>query len=211
MSTGTLMQKLFVLSLAAAISLAAEPANPKPPATGAKVPDFSARDTTGRRHSLNDYRGKKAIVVVFIGTECPISNLYLVTLAEMHKKYAEKGVQILAINSNDEDTFAEVVAHAKERPMPYPVLKDEDHSVADTIGGRRTPEAFLLDARGVIRYRGRIDDQYGYTYRRATPSKTELKDALEEVLADKPVSLAESKVEGCLIYRAKKGTNQPSK
>jgi peroxiredoxin len=205
------MKKCFLLLPSAVLSLAAEPAAPVPPAPGAKVTDFSAKDVNGRRQSLSDYRSNKATVVVIIGTECPVSNLYVVTLSEMYRKYSEKGVQFLAINSNDHDTFAEVVAHAKERKLPFPVLKDEDQSAADALGALRTPEAFLLDPDRVIRYHGRIDDQYGVSYRRASPSKTELKDAIEELLAGKPVTVSESKLQGCYIGRTKKAANRPPK
>ncbi len=181
-----------------------------PPSIGAKVPDFAAKDVQGRQHTLGQYRSKKAVVVVMVGTECPLANLYLVTLAEMDRKYGAKGVQIIAVNSNDQDTFDEVVAHAKERPVPFPVLKDEGHAAADALGARRTPEAFLLDPDRVIRYRGRIDDQYGYTYRRASPTKTELQDAIDAILAGKPVPTPETKVEGCIIGRSRKSANRPS-
>src|SRR5262249_10841425 len=157
--------KLLLLPLAAALSLAAEPASPAPPEPGAKVVNFAAKAVDGKVRSLSDYRGKKAVVVVIVGTECPISNLYVVTLAEMHQKYSDRGVQLLAVTSNDQAPSDESPAHAKERTLPFPVLKDEDHSVVDALGGSRTPEAFLLDADGVIRYTGRIDDQYGYRHR----------------------------------------------
>jgi peroxiredoxin len=208
------MRKLMLLPLAVALvtflvtvrGLSAEPAAPAPPEPGAKVRNFTAKDVDGKPQSLNDYRSKKAIVIVIVGTECPISNLYVVTLAEMHRVYSGKGVQFLAVNSNDHDTFEEVAAHAKERKLPFPVLKDEDHSVVDALGARRTPEAFLLDGDLVIRYVGRIDDQYGYRYRRASPSQTELKNAIDEVLAGKPVTVTTSKVEGCNVDRSKKET-----
>jgi peroxiredoxin len=203
--------RMLLLACLAPLVWPAEPAAPVPPQIGAKVTDFALKDTTGRRHALSAYRGKKAVLIVFVGTECPISNLYLSTLAEMHKKYAEKGVQVLAINANDQDTPEAVVAHAKEHHVPFPVLKDPEQQAADALGARRTPEAFLLDSGSVIRYHGRVDDQYGYTYRRAAPSKTELKDALEELLAGKPVTTPESTVQGCVIGRAKKGTDSPSK
>jgi peroxiredoxin len=202
------MRKLLLLPLAAALSLAAEPASPLPPEPGAKVVNFAAKAVDGKVRSLSDYRGKKAVVVVIVGTECPISNLYVVTLVEMHQKYSDKGVQFLAVNSNDHDTFDEVAAHARERKLPFPVLKDEDHSVVDALGASRTPEAFLLDAGGVIRYTGRIDDQYGYRYRRATPSQTELKDAIDAVLAGKPVAVSKTKLEGCNVDRRKKSAGR---
>jgi peroxiredoxin len=199
--------KKTIAALFAAITfaLATSASDPIPPAIGAKVSNFTAKGLDGRSLSLSDFASKKAVVVVVVGTECPVSNLHIVTLAEMHNKYADKGVQFLAINSNDHDTFDEVVAHAKERKIPFPVLKDDDHSAVDALGAKRTPEAFLLDSSGIIRYHGRVDDQYGIRYRRATPTRTELKDAIEELLAGKPISVAESDAsQGCLIGRSKK-------
>jgi peroxiredoxin len=200
----------ILLLLAGGLGRSPEQNSVIPPAIGAKVSDFTLQDTKGRQCSLHDYKNKKAVVLVFVGTECPIANLYIPTLVEMHAKYAEKGVQFLAINSNDQDTYAEVVAHTRERKIPFPVLKDADHRAADALRAQRTPEAFLLDAGAIIRYRGRIDDQYGYTYRRGSPTRTELKDAIEELLAGKPISKPETEVRGCVIGRGKKeGTNNP--
>jgi peroxiredoxin len=183
---------------------AADPRPLVPPAIGARVADVTLQDVSGKRCALAEFKDKKAVVVVFVGTECPIANLYFPTLAEMQKQYAKRGVQFLAINSNDQDSFAEVVEHAKERKLPFPVLKDADQKAADAFGARRTPEVFLLDGNRTIRYRGRIDDQYGYTYRRGTPTRTELKDALEELLAGKAITVPESECLGCLIGRTRK-------
>jgi hypothetical protein len=83
------------------------------------------------------------------------------------------------------------------------VLKDLDHKAADALGARRTPEAIVVDAGHVIRYRGRIDDQYGYKYRRPAPNRTELKDALEDLLAGKQIATHECEVQGCVIGRNK--------
>jgi peroxiredoxin len=199
------MQLILLLSVAAGLSPG--DTTPVPPAIGSLVADFTLTDVDGRRHSLSDYKNKKAIIIVFVGTECPIANLYYPTLKELHKRYAEKGVRVLAINSNDQDSFADVGAHARQRALPFPVLKDPEHKAADALGARRTPEAFLLDGGSVIRYHGRIDDQYGYTYRRAAPSKTELKDAIEEILAGKPVTTPQTDVQGCVIGRKKTADN----
>src|SRR5438128_2626731 len=89
---------LLVLGSAAAQSPDAAPL--VPPAIGARVADFTLPGVDGERHSLGSYKDKKAVVIVFVGTECPLANLYLPTLAEMQKKYADKGVQFLTINSN---------------------------------------------------------------------------------------------------------------
>jgi peroxiredoxin len=174
-----------------------------PPAIGAKVADVAMKDVSGHSRTLGEYKGKKAIVVIFVGTQCPIANLYFPTLAEMQKRYADKGVQFLAINSNEQDSFEDVVAHARERKLPFPVLKDAGQRTADALGARRTPEAFLLDGNRTIRYRGRIDDQYGYLYRRETPARTELKDAIDELLTGKPIAVPETECRGCLIGRSK--------
>jgi peroxiredoxin/mono/diheme cytochrome c family protein len=175
---------------------------PRPPGPGAAVPSFTLPDVHRRRRSPEHFKGKKAFVVVFLGTECPLANLYLPTLAGLHREYAGKGVQFLAVNSNSQDSFLAVSAHAQERSVPFPVLKDFDHRVADAFGATRTPEAFLLDARRVIRYHGRIDDQYGIGFRRARPAVRHLKDALDELLAGKAVTTAQTEPSGCLIGRA---------
>src|SRR5262249_48797866 len=155
-----------------------------------------------RPRALDDYKDKKALVVVFVDTECPLANLYVPTLIELHTVYAAKGVQFLAINSNLQDSFVKMSAHAQERDLPFPVLKDFDHQVADSFGAKRTPEAFLLDDGRVIRYHGRIDDQYRLTSRRDKPTRRDLQEALDELLAGKPITTPRTETEGCLIERA---------
>src|SRR5262245_41746586 len=174
---------------------------PAPPAPGAVVRDFTLKDIHRRPRSLTGFKARKAFVLVFIGTECPLANLYVPTLVQLHKEYSDKGVQFLAVNSNLQDSFARVSAHAQERDIPFPVLKDFDHRAADALGAKRTPEAFVLDADRVLRYRGRIDDQYGIGYQRAEPKHRDLKEALDELLAGKPVSTPTTEVSGCIIAR----------
>jgi peroxiredoxin len=177
---------------------------PVPPALGATVATFTLQDIHRRPRALDGFKDKIAYVVVFVGTECPLANLYFPTLIDLHKEYAAQGVQFLAINSNVQDTFLQVSAHAQERDVPFPVLKDFDHQVADAFGARRTPEAFLLDAQRVIRYHGRIDDQYGLNYQREKPTRHDLKEAIDELLAGKPIATPRTEAAGCVIARAKK-------
>jgi peroxiredoxin len=202
-----IMRLILLLSFVCVSGLFLEDNAPAPPAIGSTVSDFTFKDINGRHQSLSGYKNKKATIVIFVGTECPIANLYYPTLKAMYEKYAEKGVGFLAINSNDQDSSARVAGHARERELPFPVLKDIDHQAADALGASRTPEAFLLDSAKVIRYRGRIDDQYGYSYRRAAPTRTELKDAIEELLAGKPITTSQSEVQGCVIGRGKRPNN----
>jgi peroxiredoxin/mono/diheme cytochrome c family protein len=174
-----------------------------PPAPGARVANFTLKDIHRRPRSLDRFKDQKAFVLVFVGTECPLANLYVPTLVALHKEYAGKGVQFLAINSNAQDTFVRVAAHAVEREVPFPVLKDFDHQVADALGAQRTPEAFLLDAEHVIRYQGRIDDQYGVGYQRDRPTRQDLKEAIDELLAGKPITTPTTPVAGCVIARVR--------
>jgi peroxiredoxin len=173
------------------------------PNPGAAVADFSLKDIHRRPRSLAGFKEQKAYVIVFTGCECPLANLYLPTLIELHERYDGKGVQFLLINSNSQDSFLQVSAAAQDRGVPFPVLKDFDHRAADAFGARRTPEAFLLDARRVIRYHGRIDDQYGLNFRREKPARHDLREAIDELLAGKPVSVPQTEVPGCIIGRAK--------
>jgi peroxiredoxin len=171
------------------------------PAPDAALPNLTLPDIHRRPRALDGFKGAKALVVVFVGTECPVANLYVPTLIDLHKEYAPKGVQLLAINANSQDAFTLVSAHAQERGVPFPVLKDFDHAAADAFGATRTPEAFLLDAQRVIRYRGRIDDQYGVGVRRKAATRRDLKEAIDEFLAGKPVTTPTTQVAGCQIGR----------
>jgi peroxiredoxin len=169
-----------------------------------KIADFTLKDSAGKPIALADFKDKKAIVVVFIGTECPVNNAYMRPLAQLAKEYADKGVQFLAINANRQDTADRIAKHAKEHAIPFPVLKDEGNVVADRFGAQRTPEAFVVDDQRVIRYQGRIDDQYGVGYQRPKPTRRDLAEALDELLAGRPVSKATTTVAGCFIARTAK-------
>jgi peroxiredoxin len=169
--------------------------------TPRSVPQFTLKDTTGKQWSLKDQKAKKAIVVVFIGTECPINNAYMPRLAELHKEYAPRGVAFVAINANSTDTPARAATHAKDHGIPFPVLKDTANVLADPFGARRTPEAFVLDGSGRILYQGRIDDQIGIGFQRPAPTRRDLAEALNEVLAGKPVSQPATQAPGCAIAR----------
>jgi peroxiredoxin/mono/diheme cytochrome c family protein len=180
-------------------------ADEAPLAVGKRVANFTLTDPRDQsRVSLADFKDKKATVVVFVGTECPINNLFLPRLAELHRQYGPLGVQFLAVNSNVQDTAPHVAEHAKKHNIPFPVLKDEGHVVADQFGAQRTPETFVLDAEGKVCYRGRIDDQFGFGYKRPQPTRRDLAEAIEQVLAGKSVVQATTPVAGCVIARAAK-------
>jgi peroxiredoxin len=185
------------------IALAACAASAEQPA-GGQIHDFTLPDSTGKQVSLSDFKDRRAVAVVFIGTECPLVNLYVQRLKELHEEFAKESVGFIAINSNAQDTAEAVAAHAKKHKLPFPVVKDTAQNVADAFKAERTPEAFVLDSARRIVYRGRIDDQYGIGFQRPEATRRDLAEALKEVLAGKPVSVAKTEAPGCLIGREKK-------
>jgi peroxiredoxin/mono/diheme cytochrome c family protein len=196
----TLMPLLGTLLLS---GHAVRSADPSPASATAKSYAFTLSDPRdGSRVSLADLKDRKAVVVLFLGTECPVNNAYLPRLAELHKEYAARGVQFLGVNANRQDTAERVAEHARKYAVPFPVLKDEGNAVADQFGARRTPEAFVIDAAGQVRYQGRIDDQFAVGVRRAAPTRRDLAEALDALLAGRPVEQPTTPVAGCLISRA---------
>ncbi len=178
------------------------------PAGDTKIANFMARDYRGKETSLADLSGSKLVVVTFLGTECPLAKLYAPRLVELQKEYADKGVAFLAVDSNRQDSMAEIAHYARESQVEFPVLKDAGNVIADQFGAQRTPEVFVLDKDRVVRYRGRVDDQYGFmgkgvAYQRTEPSRRDLAEALDELLAGKEVSHALTAVQGCKIGRVK--------
>jgi peroxiredoxin/mono/diheme cytochrome c family protein len=194
---------LFLVFAAPSLGTAADRPVGKSAAQGPAIA-FSLKDTAGRQVALADFQDKKAVVVVFAGTECPVNNYYMVRLKQLHAQYAGKGVQFLAVNSNPQDSVEKIAEHARQYGLLFPVLKDVDQEVADLLQAERTPEAVVLDGRRAVCYRGRIDDQCGVGYRKPQPSRRDLVEAIEEVLAGKPVSVARTQAAGCLIARSKK-------
>ncbi len=172
-----------------------------------KVADFRLQDPRDRGSvSLAALKEKnKAIVVVFLGVECPISNQFLPILSALHKEYENKGVSFIGINANAQDSLERVATHARQHAVPFPVVKDVANKIADQFGARRTPEAFVLDSSGTIRYQGRIDDQFGIGYARpGKPTRSDLAIVLDEMLAGKPVAVPRTKAAGCRIGRVAK-------
>ncbi len=191
---------LLTLALLLGTARAAEPAGAI--AVGDKVPNSnSLRDLRGTRRPLHDFKGHKALVLVFVGADCPISNLYLPGLLALEKKYRAKQVQFLAVYANERENLDQVAAHAYDRDVPFPVLKDFGQKLADALGVSRVPSAAVLDGEFVLRYRGRIDDQYGTGSRRDKATRDDLARAVEEVLAGQKVRVPETEADGCLLDR----------
>lgn len=166
-------------------------------AAGEKVPNFTLPDTGGRKHTLHDLKDAKAVVLLFIGKDCPLVNRYVPRMNDLHRDYAPKGVVFFGVNSNVMETPESIAEHAKESGFPFPVLLDRAQQVADSVGVEQTPTAVVVDASWERRYRGRIDDHASEDLVRAR----HLRDALDAVLAGRDVATAETTVVGCLLQR----------
>jgi len=163
----------------------------------------------GQPWSVNrDCREAKAVVVLFLGTQCPVNNLYLPILSDLQKKFDPQGVLFVGINSNPRDDRAAVVRHAKEFGLPFVVLKDEGAKVADRFAAARTPEAFVLDGTRTVRYRGRIDDRYDKGIQRPQATRHDLADAIDAVLAGRQVAHPVTEAAGCPIARPPQSIRQ---
>ncbi|MCO8124575.1 redoxin domain-containing protein [Stieleria sp. TO1_6] len=170
---------------------------------GERVESFTLDNCYGKPISLDDFSSAKAVVIVFLGTECPLAKLYGPRLTEIQKRYADRGVQIIGVNSNKQDSLTELGAYVRRHEIGFPMLKDPGNQVADAIGAERTPEVFLLDRQRVVRYHGRIDDQYGVGYSKERDAKPELTLAIDALLAGSPIEIAETEPVGCHIGRVK--------
>jgi peroxiredoxin len=165
---------------------------------GDQAPHFELPDTGGKKHSLAD--GAAATVVVFTCNHCPYALAWHDRIASVARDYADRGVRVLAINSNDaerypRDSYEAMVERVSKEDWPMPYLHDQSQEVAHAYGAKTTPDVFLLDEQGRLRYRGAPDEDYD------DPSKDAawLRVALDAVLSDRPPEPAETDPVGCSI------------
>ena len=166
---------------------------------GSHVTNFSLQDVEGKKVSFDDLKGS-VTVVTFISTICPISNAYDDRMNAIYKDYSAKGVKFIFVNANSNESPKEVQSHAKDVGFMFPVYKDVGNAAADQFGASVTPESFVIDNSGIVRYHGQIDDS-----RNAARVKVQgLRQALDAVLAGRAVDIKETKAFGCTIKRVRK-------
>ena len=134
---------------------------------------------------------------MFIATQCPVSNAYNDRMVKLYDEYAAKNVVFLGINSNKQEDVKEIKDHAEEHKFQFPVLKDPQNKIADKYQAQVTPEIFVVNSKHELLYHGRIDD----SRREDEIDSHDLKDALDAILAGKPVENTETKAFGCSIKR----------
>ena len=181
---------LFFL-LSAAIAFAAQ-----------SVPEFSFTDTAGHIHTRAEWAGKHAVVLLFLTTDCPLSNNYVPELNRMSSTYASRGVAFYAIQGDATVPIEDVRKHVKDFAYTFPYLLDPNETLAAFTGAATTPEAAVLSPTGQLLYLGRIDNRLeDFGKQRVQITEFDLRDALDAILAGKPVPRARTKALGCSITR----------
>jgi peroxiredoxin len=185
-----------------------------PPAVevGDQAPGFEGLlGVDGRRYGLSVFADKPVVVLIFASNRCPTVKAYEGRLQALQEDYAALGVQIVAINSNDphlypEESYERMVEFARESGYAFPYLRDNDQRTAAAYGVTRTFHLFVLDASRTLRYQGRFDD----SRLPARVTSHDLRNALDDVLADRPVRLAVTRPFGCSLDYVSPAPAQPS-
>jgi peroxiredoxin len=199
--------RLPALLLAAALAPARLPAAEPEPSVeklNTRVANFTLADAAGKPFALHDLKGNKAVVVVFLSFECPVSNGYARTLADLSAAYADKGVAFVGIDGSDDLDAAALAKKAEEFKIPFPVLKDRNAAAADALKATVAAEVFVLDHNFYLRYRGRIDDTWSARLKRNRQTTSfDLKAALDDLLAGRDVKTPATRAVGCPLPREK--------
>ncbi|MGI8654074.1 MAG: redoxin domain-containing protein [Pyrinomonadaceae bacterium] len=166
---------------------------------GQVIGDFKLPDAaSGTQRSLASLKGANGTVLIFVSTQCPVSNAYNERMEKLAADYKARGINVVGINSNIAETPDDIKRHAAEKNLTFPILKDAGNKVADMLGANVTPETFFLDAGNKLVYHGRIDNSRNA----GSITASDLREALNAKLAGKPVARTEAKAFGCSIKRA---------
>ncbi len=177
---------------------------------GSKAPDFSLPATDGKTYSLKDFNDYKILAIVFTCNHCPTAQAYEDRLKQLVKDYKSKGVAVVAISPNDPlsvrldelgysdlgDTFEEMKIRVKDKEYNFPYLYDGETSAASMkYGPQATPHVFIFDEKRTLRYTGRIDDGE----KPGTAKTHDTRNALDALIAGKPVAVDKTKTFGCSV------------
>ena len=168
------------------------------PATVKALPAFApVTDLGGHVYDGRTIAKHKATVFVFMSTQCPVSKVYAPRLNALAREYGSRNIQMVGVFSNMQEGQPEVAAFAKGRALAFPILRDGDAAIATRFHATMTPQVFVVNSSGALVYSGRVDDS-------ADASQVhhrDLKDALDAVLAGRPVASAKTVAFGCIIRR----------
>jgi len=196
-------------SVAAPLAAAEGPSVPTL-AIGGAAPDFDLPGVDGKRYTLASFASAKVLVVVFTANHCPTAQAYEARLEKLHADFHGRGVQLVLVSPNDPlalrldeqgysdlgDTFEEMKIRAKDRGWTFPYLYDgETEATSRKYGPVATPHVFVFDAERKLRFVGRVDDNENP----AKVTTSDARNAIEAVLAGKPVPVETTKVFGCSV------------
>ena len=185
-------------------------------AIGSKAPAFSLKGVDGKTYSLSSFSKYKVLVIIFTCNHCPTAQAYEERIIQLTKEYNPKGVGIVAVSPNDptsvrldelgysdmSDSYPEMKLRAKQMKFNFPYLYDGDkQAMAKAYGPVTTPHVFVLDKERILRFQGRIDDVEKPT---ETPTSHDTRNAIEELLQGKEVTVKTTKVFGCSVKWAEK-------
>jgi hypothetical protein len=203
--------KYLILCLFLFVGAYSAEAAERQPRIGDTIADLRFKDIRSLPRSFADLGKKRAYVFVFTTTHCPLVGRTIPKLVDLDRRFGSRDVQFVAINVGPGDTIREMAAHALAFEASFPFVKDTDLNCAKGLGVERTPEVVVLDGARKLVYRGRVDDQLRLGGARPEPTRNDLEEALNDVLADRAVAIAETPVDGCLITAAEPvGVDQPA-
>jgi hypothetical protein len=162
--------------------------------------NFHLKDSAGNVHSVSDWQGKKAAVLLFIAPDCPISNRYAPEINRIVHDYSSRNVIFEIVYSDPGIAAKDAAKHIHDFGFQMTALLDPQQALASRTKATITPSVVVLSADGVVQYRGRIDDRYVdlVTYR-DNPQRQDLRLALDSILSGKPVELAVTQAVGCYL------------
>jgi hypothetical protein len=191
--------------LVAGSALVARPVLAATPAEAGKtVPNITFKDIRYLNRTLSELAGPKdkpvkGFLIVFLNTTCPVGQRYLPKLKTIDAEYGPKGIQLVGLYTSQSESINDIASHALENGMKFPVGKDINLSAVKALGVERVPQIVLLDAERNILYSGRIDDQYRTGGPQPKMNRSDVTEALDEFLAGKSISVAQTPVDGCKI------------
>jgi len=167
---------------------------------GRTIPDLQYTDLSGKPGRLSELSESKAIVVLITGTGCPLCRKYAPSLASIEKEYQAKGVQCVFVNPNRAEKLARIEKNVATHGFRGPYVRDVDHNMIRALKAKTTTEAFVLDAKRTLIYRGAVDDQYGFGYSLNEPRHTYLRDALDALLSESSLKVTATSAPGCELW-----------
>ncbi|PIQ97883.1 MAG: thioredoxin family protein [Nitrospinae bacterium CG11_big_fil_rev_8_21_14_0_20_56_8] len=166
-----------------------------------RAADFSLPGTDGRTYTLDSFNDARVLVLIFMCNHCPYVKAVLPRLIDLQNQFRDRGVRLAGINCNDadrypDDSFESMQTLAREKNLPFPYLFDASQNVARTYDAVCTPDIYVYGGERTLVYRGRIDDDWERPDRAA---RHDLQDAVESILAGRPVNPEQIPSMGCSI------------